>query len=241
MNNILDHIAASARFSEFRPKTLREFFALRLAEKLDDVRAARHYLDLTEEHAEARLLSAYFKARVGCDDTGDLARCFHVELARGNEYANGSNGPLLKLAAIKIERRSVAAAVFNGEHLDYTQVRQLSSSHEKAEASATGFVNWICGNFAIESAALESMPAASAIQRSVLTRSIITELRTSAITVWEVPKPQLLHAYGYPPPKARKELREAVHSIWPILNDDTGVLDAAALGLYVQTERLFSN
>jgi len=49
----------------------------------------------------------------------------------------------LTLAAFRVERRSIAAAIFNGTQLDYAHVKQLSSNHEKAENAAAGFVNWI--------------------------------------------------------------------------------------------------
>lgn len=239
MSNILDQIAAAGRFSEFRPKNLREFFALRLADKLGDAGAVRHYLDLAEEHTEPGLLAAYRRMISRLNGYDDQARRFHVELKRGNGHANGSGGYPGKLAALKIERRSVALAVFQGDHLDYTQIRQLSSSHEKAEASAAEFINWMCGTFEIESAALEWMSPESDIQRATLTRSIIVELRNSAVSIWEISKPLMLSAYGFPPARSRREMREVAHSIWPILGENTGALDAAALGLYVQTERLF--
>ena len=58
MPNILDHIAAQ-RYTEFRPQTVPEFFALQLARKLGDPAAARHYQQLTAERSEESLLVAY--------------------------------------------------------------------------------------------------------------------------------------------------------------------------------------
>ena len=60
-----------------------------------------------------------------------------------------------RLASFKIERRSLAAAVFVGEQIDYTHVRQLSSDHAKAESSAVGFAQWIVTTFETQAATVD--------------------------------------------------------------------------------------
>lgn len=148
-----------------------------------------------------------------------------------------------KLAAVKVERREVAAAVFEGTHLDYVQLRQLSSVHEKADSSALGFVHWIVITFDTESVALEEVDAKYETRRKVLAGLIGDSLRQSSIFVWKVRKRELFPAYGMPPVKSRREIREVVRSVWPILDEgkrNLAILDAVALGLYVQTERLFA-
>jgi hypothetical protein len=238
MSNILDRIGAATRLG-FRPGTHREFFALRLAQKLGDAEATQHYLSLIDVHSEPRILSTYRRI-MAKSSKGDLARQFHAELLRSNGHGRAPDTHMVSLAALKVERRSVAVAVFIGNQLEYQEVRQLSSVREKAEASAIGFLNWIAGNFEVESAALESMPEASDIQRAALSRLLKEALWSSGVPVWEVSKSDLLAAYGHPAAKSRKELRESIGSIWPVLDGAAGVCDAAALGLYVQTERLFS-
>ena len=149
-----------------------------------------------------------------------------------------------KLLAVKVERRAIASAIFIGDRLDYTQVRQLSSVPDKAEGSAIGFVNWMVMSFRVESAALERLLPASGIRRAQLSRLVIGALRAQSIPVWEIPKRALLEAYGVPPLRTRKELREVVASIWPILDGrqrNNWILDATAIGLLVQTERLLSH
>ena len=146
------------------------------------------------------------------------------------------------LAAIKVERRSVAVAVFSNRHLEYTQVRQLSSVPEKADATTAGFVNWILVTFDVATTALDQARNGSELRRVQLSEVVLATLRDAGVPVWEAPKRELFEAYGAPPLKTRKELREVVKSIWPILNGrngDGGILDAVALGLYFQTERLF--
>ena len=148
----------------------------------------------------------------------------------------------LAMAAIKVERRSVAVAILTNGNLEYTQVRQLSSAADKADASAVGFINWTVATFGIASAALERIQNGSEIRRAQLTELLLTTFRDAGIPLWEVSKQELFEAYGMPPLRTRKELRRVVVTIWPILkvqNGDGGILDAVALGLYVQTERLF--
>jgi hypothetical protein len=146
------------------------------------------------------------------------------------------------LAAIKVERRSLAVAVFVGERLDYVEVRQLASGHEQAEASAVGFVNWIVSAFDIGSAALEQFRTPSMIRRAVIGRIVLEALRRSGVPLWQINKHALFDAFGIPAPKTRRELREVTMSIWPILKSrsaEAAILDAVALGLYVQTDRQF--
>ena len=149
-----------------------------------------------------------------------------------------------RLASFKVERRSLAAAVFVGEQLDYTHARQLSSDHSKAESSALGFVQWIVTTFETQSATLEHLPGDIQARRAFLTAAIIRSMRKDGISVWEVPKQELLRAFGSPSLKTRKELREIVRDIWPVLPAQKGngsTSDAVALGLYVQIQRQFDH
>ena len=62
--------------------------------------------------------------------------------------------------------------------------------------------------------------------------------------MWEVEKPELLRAFGSPPLKTRKELREIVRNIWSVLpaqQENGSTSDAAALGLYEQIQRWFDH
>ncbi|HEY2933118.1 MAG TPA: hypothetical protein VGK99_15355 [Acidobacteriota bacterium] len=146
-----------------------------------------------------------------------------------------------KLAAIKVERRSVATAVFVGDRLDYVQRRQLSSAPSKAEASAVGFVNWTVNTFEIHSVALEAVTNGD-VRRVQLTESILKMLRENGVPIWKLSKQDMFAAYGIPPLRTRRELWKVILSIWPILDrgeqGNDGILDAAALGLLVATERL---
>ncbi len=149
-----------------------------------------------------------------------------------------------RLAAFRVERRSVSAAIYIGTHLDYVEVRQLSSARDKAEASAIGFVNWIISTFPVESAAVEKFENGDEILRALLTKGVRQTLRDNNLPIAEISKQELFAAFGYPPARSRKELRQVITTIWPMLSDRRGSasrLDAVALGLFVQTEYLFQH
>jgi len=237
MQSLLDRFTPAT--AAFRPKTATEVFALRLAQKLDEGAAARHFVALADHHSEAQLLCAYRHA-LRANGNGDRGRRFHVELERTHD--NGEQRRRTSLISIRVERRAVAVAMFRDDHLEYADSRQLSSEHDKALASAVGFISWMLARFTAESAALESIPNGHEFQRRVLHDAISQTLRDHMLSIWEIPKVVLLEGYGYPPAKSRSELREIATTIWPILagtHAKVFVQDAAVLGLHVQTERLF--
>jgi len=147
-----------------------------------------------------------------------------------------------RLAAFRVERRSITVVVFDRDHLDYSQTRQLSSRLDKAEDAAVGFAAWITDAFDIGRAALERIVSSEARRRIELSAAITTLLRQRGIPIWEVSKRDLLESYSIPPPRTRTELRQIIASLWPILSEDrakaAAVMDAAALGLYVEFERI---
>ena len=66
MTNILDQVArtnSAALRSQFFPETPSEFLALRLAARLHDHAAVRHYVALSERYGDSRLLTAYRRVR----------------------------------------------------------------------------------------------------------------------------------------------------------------------------------
>jgi hypothetical protein len=245
MNGILDRVARSssaAQYSQFRPTSQREFFALRLASKLNDTPAARHYADLVELHSEAQCLVAYRRAKANGSQS-DRSRSFHEELARlGTRDMNGASHR--KLAAIRIERRAVAVAIFSGDHLAYAPlVRQLSSDGDKAASSSAMFIGQVLEKCPFETAALEIISWKGEVQRTHLDESITGVLAEQGVSLWQVPKKEILGAFGQPPLRFRRQVREIVSDIWPGVNGSFGgplIKDALALGLYCQTEYLFN-
>jgi hypothetical protein len=244
MTNILDQVArssAQSRYGHYRPATANEFLALRLAHHLGEGSIAQHYADLAEQHSEGQLLEAYRRALMS---HFNIARRFHMELdpLKTRIYGTESRG---RLAAIRIDRRVVAVAILNGDHLQHTDVRQLASSPEKALDSAVSFITrQVLDRFDFESAALEIIPNGHEVQRSILNQATLRALGAKAIGILETSKVDLFQAFGNPPLHSRKELRGIMSRIYPVLDQEPGgpwIHDAAALGLYVQTERLFNS
>lgn len=244
MTNILDQVArssAQSRYGHFRPATVHEFLALRLAHHLGEGSIAQHYADLAEQYSEGQLLEAYRRASMS---HFEIARRFHMELdpLKTRIHGTESRG---RLAAIRIDRRVVAVAILNGDHLQHTDVRQLSSSPNKALGSAVSFITrQVLDRFDFESAALEIIPNGHEVQRSILHQATLGALSAKAIGILETSKADLFQAFGNPPLHSRKELRGIMSRIYPVLDQEPGgpwIHDAAALGLYVQTERLFNS
>ena len=241
MTGILDRFTQSR--TGFQPASMDELFALALAYRLGDHLAAEHYAELASEHSPERLVRVYHRALKAARRGGSLAAHFHAQLSTDVHHIPASHP--VPLLAIKVERRSVAAAVFMGRHLEDLHVRHLSSVAARAQSSAVGFINWIMSNFPIESAALECTVNVKDIRRVLLTNTIHEAcISPLPLSLWQFPKHKLLEAFGSPALRSRKELRQAVLSMWPVLADRRAVdqaLDATALGALVQTERLFLN
>jgi len=221
MTNILDQVArssAAARYNQFQPSDQREYFALRLAQKLDDAVAVRHYVELAEHYSEAQLLSAYRRAKA----TGshlDPARSFHLELKRLE--GRPCDGPAIRrLAAIRIERRA-----------------------DKALGSAASFVSRILEKYPLGTVALETIPCETEVLRGDLMEIISRVLVEENVGIWEVPKLDVLASFAHPHPRFRNQVRQVISAIWPGINGSFGaplVKDALALGLYCQIEHLFN-
>ena len=241
MTGILDRFTPGR--TGFQPASMDELFALALAYRLDDHLAAEHYAALASEHSPERLVRVYHRALKAARRGGSLAAHFHAELTADDHHIPASHP--VPLLAVKVERRSVAAVVFIGRHLEDLHVRHLSSVPSRAQSSAVGFVNWIMSNFPIESAALECTVNVKDVRRVLLTNTIHEAcIAPLPLSLWQFPKHKLFEAFGYPALRSRKELRQVVLSMWPVLADRRAVdqaLDATALGALVQTERLFLN
>jgi len=245
MTNILDQVArssSSARYGQFQPSDQREYFALRLAQKLDDAAAARHYAELLDHYSEDQLLVAYRRAKAASSHL-DPGRSFHLELKR-LDGRTGDRPAIRRLAAIRIERRAVAIAILQDEHLAAPpQVRQLSSNSDKALGSAASFISRILEKYPLGTAALETIPRETEVLRGDLMEIISRVLVEQNIGISEVPKLDILASFGHPSPRFRNQVRRAIAAIWPGVNGSFGaplIKDALALGLYCQIERLFN-
>jgi len=245
MTNILDQVArssSSARYSQFQPSDQSEYFALRLAQKLEDTAAARHYAELLDHYSQAQVLTAYRRAKSTRSHL-DRARSFHLELKR-LEGRTAESPAIRRLAAIRIERRAIAVAILEGEHLAAPpQVRQLSCNSDKALGSAASFISRVLEKYPLGRAALETIPHETEVLRGDLMGIISRVLIEQDVGVWEVAKPDVLASFGHPSPRFRNQVRQSISEIWPGVNGSFGsplIKDALALGLYCHVEYLFN-
>ena len=213
MTPILENFALPA--ATFRPKSAADLFVLRLAFKLGEPEAAGHYTQLTDQYSEAQMLTAFRRAAIVKKKQG-IARRFHLELQK--IHSDIPNGSGCRLISVRVERRLLAAAVFHRQHLEYCDVRQLPSDKDKIMGSAIRFVTWLANQFSPDSVAIELILNGDEIQRQILTDAIIKAMRDRLLPIWEITKHDLFQAYGYPPLKSRKELREVIAEMWPILS-----------------------
>jgi hypothetical protein len=243
MTRILDRIARTLK-SEFRPASPDEYFALRLAHRLGEPEAAVHYAILASRYPQPRLLCAFEKAVADENSEQTLGRRFHENLDSVGKHGNGEAAPRHQLLAIRVERRTIAVAVFDGIRLEGRRVLQLSSNPDRAESSAIGFIRRLLAEVDCTSAAIEPPPRDQDVLRAAIHRSLVSEIKSRGISLWEISAQTLFGAFGHPALKNRPELRQVMLSIWPLSGLKAThwcALDAFAIGLFVQTERLFNN
>jgi hypothetical protein len=147
------------------------------------------------------------------------------------------------LAAFSAERRIAALALFQGTHLEDTKLRHLPLDNNKASGSVRELVTRTLEHYQPDFIAIAS-PSSKVSNRI---RGFCTAVKEIAnglgIPAVEVDDPSLMCAYGSPPLTRKEHIRRAGRAIWPGLNDAKArraAVDAATVGLYVQTERLFS-
>lgn len=75
----------------------------------------------------------------------------------------------------------------------------------------------------------------------MLTGVVESLLRQQGIPIWKVADKDLLDSFATPALTQKHELRQIARSLWPqVAQEQLPALDAALIGLYVQTERLLS-
>lgn len=146
------------------------------------------------------------------------------------------------LIAIKIRRRSVAAAVFSDRTLEHVQALQLCNEPEAVNDAVARFIASLLERFHPDSAAIGISRGAVGERVTSLTETAEAILRGAGIPFWRIEDQTVLEAYAVPKLKGRRHLRPIVRSFWPHLAERqlTGY-EAAALGLHIQVERLLSH
>jgi hypothetical protein len=146
-----------------------------------------------------------------------------------------------QLVAFKIFRRIITAAIFSGTRLQFLDLQHLSNDPDKASETLDRFVGWTLENFHPEIAALSVEEEDDKPRAAMLAELVKKRLLSDGVPIWKVTDEQLLEAYATPALTQKHNLRLIARSIWPDNSSKLPALDAALVGLYVQTERLLSN
>jgi hypothetical protein len=149
----------------------------------------------------------------------------------------------LTLGALSLQRRSAAIAIFRKTQLEDIITRQFPNDVSKAESAVVAFVRRVLERTTLDLVAVESVDTKSD-RITKLWRGAREVIQIEGMLVQEVRTESLYQSFAIPPLRNRDQLRKIVQSIWPQLEDtresDHPALDAVALGLFLQTERLFA-
>lgn len=146
------------------------------------------------------------------------------------------------LAAFKVFRRSATAAIFSNRGLEFIDIKHLSNDPAKATESLNRFVAWILESFRPELSAFGTDEEDKKPRTAMLTGVVESLLRDRGIPIWKVTDKELLDSFATPALTQKHELRQIARSLWPqVGQEQLPALDAALIGLYVQTERLLSD
>lgn len=235
MPDILDRVGAS-RKGGMAPRSEAEFVALQLARSLGDRANAYDYLLLSQRYTIPVLLHA-FKALRATHPAGWPALDHFRALVGSGFHAAPMPSP--RLLAFRVQRRHAAVAVFEGLKLEFWHVRNLPT--RGAEASVKGFAAWALANFPDGDVAVEAPSGSAPSEQARRVRILTALIRERGLPLWEARPADLFRAYGEPAPVRRAEMRKAALAVWPQLPAAVpmrATLDAAALGLFAQVQRL---
>lgn len=135
----------------------------------------------------------------------------------------------------------MAYAVFRGQKLIFWETHAYLSDPNATLNNLAGDVLRCTDRFSAQAAVLES--DAKHDEVAGLKATVTQVLRRAAVPIFETAEQELFDAFRIPAITDRRELREIVCSIFPQLGTGRFInlcLDAAALGLHFETNRLLS-
>ena len=146
------------------------------------------------------------------------------------------------VAAISIRRRTAALAVFRELHLEGVIVRHIPNDTRHAENTILGFAHEMCSHYQLSAVALEKPERITARLRNGYA-SACKAFEEESVPRHQIQIGDLMKSYASRPLTSRQQLRRIARKIWPVLdNKRYGIasLDAALVGLYIQTEYLLN-
>jgi hypothetical protein len=142
-----------------------------------------------------------------------------------------------------ISETEIAYAVLKEQQVIFWEICSFLSEPLDTLKTATGVVQRCINRFSPEAAIFESVetPAGPIPELCRAAREVFRQL---GIPVFEIAGPALMRSFGYPPPKDAAELRKVVAAVFadlPAAPFAYPCLQAAALGLHFETDRLLNH
>jgi len=145
-----------------------------------------------------------------------------------------------RLLSFIVTRRCLAAAYFVGTRLEHVELRRLDSNQDRAEGSLRSFINWLLSSLNVDLAVMKLGDQTGATQKFLFDVAK-QAFRNEAVMLEIVDGAELLQRCAQPPFRTVVAFRRSIASFWPVLTGGSAGrfrLDAAGLGIYVQTQRL---
>lgn len=147
-----------------------------------------------------------------------------------------------RLATFKVTGSAVALALFADRELEYVELRHLMVDVGRATNTLRSFLGWTLEILKPNDAVVSA--AKGRDQKADRYMSFIREfLNNCGLPVREVSVDDLLNNYAIPPVRTKAQLAKVALGIWPHLRGrglQYPMLEAAAMGLYVQTDRVLT-
>src|SRR2546430_1207002 len=143
--------------------------------------------------------------------------------------------------AIRITRSRIGMVVFSNETIEFARRLNLTySSFESAANSLRAIASRTLDQFKDATLAIEEPEPGTS--REALIADLHELAIERGIVFLTIPTNTLLAAYSFPPLSSRSQMRKIAEQIWPglALMNKGEILDAAALALHIQTERLLA-
>lgn len=149
----------------------------------------------------------------------------------------------IDLLAIRVARRQIAIAAFDGLRLSYTQIHELPGDYLASRESTRRFIDWAVASLQPRLVAVERMQGTN-MRAADLHAVVLRSLGHSPTARATIESSVVFSSFGITTPKLRAEVRAAARRIWPELSRryiQPAALDAALLGLHLQVQQQFSD
>lgn len=145
--------------------------------------------------------------------------------------------------SFKISSAELGFAVFSRQKLMFWEAHHYVCESREVEAKLIAEAVRAVEKFSVAAVVLEPLSAME-VKAAGFGTTLRTRLRdVNAIPIFEITEQQVFESFAFPAVGSRDELRQILATVFPQLQSNClarHCLDAAALGLYFETDRLLS-